>query len=76
MEIQVCQYNASFHFNRIIDVIDSCLTFEQLETSIKLIFNSKKKFGHDFDSKFLLDRIKLQKDNIYHQRIKKMKGGV
>jgi len=63
------KYQSKEHFNKIINVIDSCLTYEHIMTSLNMISNLKRRFK-DVDVEPLMLRVDFKRQEIYEKKIK------
>lgn len=63
------KYQSKEHFNRIINVIDSCLTYEHIMSSLNMISNLKCRFK-DVDVEPLMLRADFKRQEIYDKIIR------
>jgi len=61
------QYNQNDQFNRVVTIIDSCLTFDQLSCCLTMIFNIKSRHKIDIDP--LIARVNDKRQEIYLKKI-------
>jgi hypothetical protein len=64
-----------FNFNRIITIIDSCISFEQLHSCLNIVLNHKKRFGLEANTDPLLARIDNRRREIYSDRLELIQKG-
>jgi hypothetical protein len=65
------KHQSKDHFNRIIDVIDSCVTHEHIMSSLNMISNFKYRFK-DIDVEPLMSRAYDKRQEIYNKTIREV----